>query len=117
MTVLLLPAALSAETVSLWATAQPPEYLVALLFFAAATALHAAPPELVFSGFASAAFWLVLSGFVLGAAIRKVGPADRAARLLAARLSGSWPRLAGGVVLLTHALAFVVPSNMGRTPC
>ena len=114
MAALLLPAVLSAGTVALWATAWLPEYLVALLFFAAATVLHVAPAELVFSGFASAAFWLVLSGFVLGAAIRKVGLADRAARLLAARLSGSWPRLAGGVVLLTYALAFVMPSNMGR---
>lgn len=114
MAALLLPAVLSAGTVALWATARLPEYLVALLFFAAATVLHVAPAELVFSGFASAAFWLVLSGFVLGAAIRKVGLADRAAGLLAARLSGSWPRLAGGVVLLTYALAFVMPSNMGR---
>ena len=111
---LALPAVLSAATVALWATAWLPEYLVALLFFAAAMVLHVAPAELVFSGFLSSAFWLVLSGFVLGVAIRKVGLADRAARLLAAHLSGSWLRLAGGVVLLTYALAFVMPSNMGR---
>jgi len=114
MSGLLLPAALSAGTVALWATARLPEYLVALLFFAVAMVLHVAPAELVFSGFLSSAFWLVLSGFVLGVAIRKVGLADRAARLLAANLSGSWPRLVGGVVLLTYALAFVMPSNMGR---
>lgn len=87
---------------------------MALLLCAAATVLHAAPSELVFSGFASPAFWLVLSGLVLGAAIRKVGLADRAARLLESHLSGSWTRLAGGVVLLTYLLAFVMPSNMGR---
>jgi len=111
---LLLPAALPAGTVALWATARLPEYLVALLFFAVAMVLHVAPADLVFSGFLSSAFWLVLSGFVLGVAIRKVGLADRAARLLASHLSGSWPRLVGGVVLLTYALAFVMPSNMGR---
>ena len=111
---LLPPAALSAGTVALWATARLPEYLVALLFFAVAMVLHVAPAELVFSGFLSSAFWLVLSGFVLGVAIRKVGLADRAARLLASHLSGSWPRLVSGVVLLTYALAFVMPSNMGR---
>ncbi len=111
---LLPPAALSAGTVALWATARLPEYLVALLFFAVAVVLHVAPAELVFSGFLSSAFWLVLSGFVLGVAIRKVGLADRAARLLASHLSGSWPRLVSGVVLLTYALAFVMPSNMGR---
>ncbi|CAM3708651.1 anion transporter [Kerstersia gyiorum] len=101
-------------TIGLWATARLPEYLVALLFFAAAAVLNLAPPDVLFSGFASAAFWLVLSGFILGVAIRKVGLADRIARSLAGRLTGSWPRMVGGVVLLTYALAFVMPSNMGR---
>lgn len=101
-------------TVFLWATARLPEYLTALLFFAAATILAVVPPGVVFSGFASAAFWLILSGFVLGAAIRKVGLADRAARMLAPHLSGSWPRMVGGVVAMAYALAFVMPSNMGR---
>ena len=114
MAALLPTAILCAATILLWAFAVLPEYLVALLFFAAATVGHLVPPELAFSGFLSAAFWLVLSGFVLGAAIRKVGLADRAARLLAVHLSGSWPRLVGGTVLLTYLLAFVMPSNMGR---
>lgn len=107
-------AALVALTIGLWATARLPEYLVALLFFAAAAILRLAPPDILFSGFSSAAFWLVLSGFVLGTAIRKVGLADRIARTLAIHLAGSWPRLVGGVVLLSYALAFVMPSNMGR---
>ncbi|MFD2407649.1 SLC13 family permease [Azorhizophilus paspali] len=107
-------AALVALTIGLWATARLPEYLVALLFFAAAAILRLAPPDVLFSGFSSAAFWLVLSGFVLGTAIRKVGLADRIARTLAIHLAGSWPRLVGGVVLLSYALAFVMPSNMGR---
>ncbi len=76
--------------------------------------LGVAPPATIFVGFASSAFWLMLSGYVLGIAIRKTGLADRAARALTARLSGSYPRLVGGVVLLTYALAFVMPSNMGR---
>ncbi|HYR25688.1 MAG TPA: SLC13 family permease [Aquabacterium sp.] len=109
-----MSAAVVAITICLWATAKLPEYLVALLFFAAAAVLHLAPPDVFFSGLSSAAFWLVLSGFVLGVAIRKVGLADRIARSLASRLTGSWPRMVGGVVLLTYALAFVMPSNMGR---
>jgi di/tricarboxylate transporter len=111
---LLLPGALAAVTVASWASARLPEYLTALLFLAAAMILHVAPAEVVFAGFASAAFWLVLSGFVLGAAIRRVGLADRVAAMLGARLTGSWPRMVGGVVLLCYALAFVMPSNMGR---
>ena len=111
---ILLAAALTALTVGLWATGLLPEYLTALIFFALAMMLGAAPAATVFAGFASSAFWLVLSGFVLGIAIRKTGLADRAARTLTGRLSGSYPRLVAGVVLLTYALAFVMPSNMGR---
>lgn len=111
---LLLPAALVTMTIALWATARLPEYLTALIFFAGATILAVAPPGVIFSGFASAAFWLILSGFVLGAAIAKVGLADRAARLLSRHLTGSWFHMVGGVVGMTYALAFIMPSNMGR---
>ena len=60
------------------------------------------------------AFWLVFSGFVLGIAIRKTGLADRAARALSSRLTDSPPLMVASVVLLSYALAFVMPSNMGR---
>ena len=109
-----LVAGLVAVTIGLWATAKLPEYLTALLFFAAAMMLSVAPASVIFSGFASAAFWLVVSGYVIGIAISKTGLAARCARLLAARLSGSYARMVFGVVGLTYALAFVMPSNMGR---
>jgi anion transporter len=111
----MIPAALlTTLTVGLWATGWLPEYLTALIFFTLAMIFGVAPAATVFVGFASSAFWLVLSGFVLGVAIRKTGLAERAARALTARLSGSYLRLVSGVVLLTYALAFVMPSNMGR---
>lgn len=100
-------------TIGLWATAVLPEYLVALLFFAAGAILHVTPPDILFSSFSFAAFWLVLSGLVIGVAIQKVGLADRIARNLTPHLLGSWPRIVSGVILLTYALAFVMPSNMG----
>ncbi|MBV9563570.1 MAG: anion permease [Bradyrhizobium sp.] len=108
------PGWFAAAAILLWATNLLPEYLVALLFFAAITLFRAAPADVLFSGFQSEAFWLVLGGFVLGTAIRKVGLADRIARGLANALTGSWPQMVAGVVLLTYALAFVMPSNMGR---
>jgi di/tricarboxylate transporter len=97
-----------------WATSALPEYLTALLLFAAVAVFRSAPADVLFSGFQSEAFWLVLGGFVLGAAIRKVGLADRIARVLANSLNGSWFKMVAGVVVLTYALAFVMPSNMGR---
>ncbi|MBK4784065.1 MAG: citrate transporter [Pantoea sp. Pent] len=101
-------------TILLWALARLPEYLTALLFFAAAMLLSIAPASSVFSGFASSAFWLVLSGFVLGAAIRNVGLAQRWANWLVVPFSQSWPRMVAGTVLLSYLLALVMPSNMGR---
>jgi len=111
---LFLPSLIVGVTIMLWATSLLPEFITALLFFAAAMVAKIAPPEVIFGGFASSAFWLVFSGFVLGVAIRKTGLADRAARALSARLTDSWPLMVGSVVLLSYALAFVMPSNMGR---
>lgn len=107
-------AALIAVTIGLWAAGKLPEYLTALMFFAAAMILSVAPASVIFSGFASAAFWLVVSGYVIGIAIAKTGLAARIARLLASRIGSSYPRMVFGTVGLTYALAFVMPSNMGR---
>lgn len=111
---LFLPSLVVSITILLWATSLLPEFITALLFFTVAMAAKIAPPETIFGGFASSAFWLVFSGFVLGIAIRKTGLADRAARALSAKLTDSWPLMVSSVVLLSYALAFVMPSNMGR---
>ena len=111
---LLLPSLIVGVTIVLWATSLLPEFITALLFFTAAMTAKIAPPEVIFGGFASSAFWLVFSGFVLGVAIRKTGLADRAARALSARLTDSWVLMVAGVVLLGYALACVMPSQMGR---
>lgn len=111
---LFLPSLIVALTIILWATSLLPEFITALLFFTLAMTAKIAPPDVIFGGFASSAFWLVFSGFVLGVAIRKTGLADRAARVLSGRLTDSWPQMVGSVVLLSYALAFVMPSNMGR---
>ena len=106
---LLLPSLIVGVTIVLWATSLLPEFITALLFFTAAMTARIAPPEAIFGGFASSAFWLVFSGFVLGVAIRKTGLADRAARALSAKLTDSWVLMVASVVLLSYALAFVMP--------
>lgn len=111
---LFLPSLVVGVTIVLWATSLLPEFITALLFFSVAMVAKIAPPDVIFGGFASSAFWLVFSGFVLGVAIRKTGLADRAARALSAKLTDSWPLMVASVVLFSYALAFVMPSNMGR---
>ncbi|QMG42995.1 anion permease [Citrobacter freundii] len=111
---LFIPSLVVGITILLWATSLLPEFITALIFFSVAMVAKIAPPEVIFGGFASSAFWLVFSGFVLGIAIRKTGLADRAARALSSRLTDSWSLMVASVVLLSYALAFVMPSNMGR---
>jgi di/tricarboxylate transporter len=98
----------------LWASALLPEIVTALAFFGLAMLLKLAPAETVFSGFASQAFWLVLSGMIVGQGMTRTGLGARMARVLALRLSGSYLRFIAGLVVLSFLLALVMPSNLGR---
>lgn len=106
--------AVVAVTIALWATGAAPEHLTSLAFFLAAMLLDLAPADIVFSGFASSAFWLVFAGLVLGLAVDRTGLGERLAELLLQRLSGSYPRLIAGLVIVGAGLAFVLPSTMSR---
>ncbi|MEM7444524.1 MAG: SLC13 family permease [Pseudomonadota bacterium] len=109
-----LASALTLFTIGFWATGLLPEYVTSLIFMAAAMLLAAAPASVIFSGFTSTAFWLVFSGVILGAAVNQTGLAARLAEAMVVRLSSSYPRLIIGLVLVGVALAFVLPSTMGR---
>jgi di/tricarboxylate transporter len=105
---------IAAVCILLWATALLPEIVATLGFFAAATLTGVAKPATIFSGFASSAFWLVLSGMIVGAAMVRTGLGARLAKLLARPLSRSYPLFIAGLVTLALLLAFVMPSNLGR---
>ncbi|AWN43968.1 citrate transporter [Methylobacterium durans] len=111
---LLITAALLVLCMGLWATASVAEVVTAMLFFAAAMLFRLGAPSTVFSGFASSAFWLVLSGMVVGLAMTRTGLGARLARSLSGHLGGSYPRLIAGLTAFSFALAFVMPSNLGR---
>lgn len=98
----------------LWATGFVSEIATALMFFALAMLLKLAPADVVFSGFASSAFWLVTSGMVVGLAMHRTGLGARLARMLVARLPQNYPGFVAGIVAFSFALAFVMPSNLGR---
>src|SRR5690606_13522763 len=76
-------AAVVLVTLALWSTGLIPPFLTALVFFAAVLIPGLAPPDLVFAGFGSAAVWLIVSGFVIGAAITGSGLGARMAEALA----------------------------------
>lgn len=113
-TTILATGALLVLCMGLWATALLPEIVTAFLFFALAMLLKLGTAAAVFSGFASSAFWLVMSGMVVGLAMTRTGLGARLAQGLSGRLSGSYPRLIAGLVAFSFLLAFVMPSNLGR---
>ncbi|MBE7203203.1 MAG: anion permease [Parafilimonas terrae] len=98
----------------LWATALLPEVVTALAFFGLAMLLRLGSAGTVFSGFSASAFWLVLSGMIVGQGMTRTGLGARMARALAVRLSGSYGRFIAGLVALSFLIAFVMPSNLGR---
>jgi len=58
---------------------------------------------------------LVFGGLVIGVGIRTTGLAERLADAIAKRLGNSYAAIIGGTVALGVALAFLMPSTMGRT--
>jgi di/tricarboxylate transporter len=118
------PAALASATttaagftliiLALWATGLVAEYLTALIFFTGAMLLAIAPAPVIFSGFASGAFWLILGGLVLGVAINVTGLGKRIAVQVASRLNRSYAWLIGGLVISGVVFGLVMPSSLGR---
>jgi anion transporter len=107
-------AALVLFTIGLWATGWLPEHVVGLLFFVLAMALAVAPAQVVFSGFTSAALWLVLGGLVMAEAVNRTGLAQRLAAALFDRYALSYAQLVVAVVMASVVLTFLVPSTVGR---
>lgn len=101
-------------TLVLWSTGLFPPFLTALIFFAMVIIFKLAAPALIFSGFASTAVWLIISGFVIGAAITRSGLGQRLAGWLEPYLAGSYGRLIGGLALVAMLLGFIMPSSTGR---
>lgn len=107
-------AAIVLVTLVLWSTGTMPPFLTSLIFFGLVLVFGLAKPELIFSGFASTAVWLIISGFVIGAAISASGLGQRLATFLAPLLAGSYPRMVVGLSVAASLLGFVMPSSVGR---
>ncbi len=107
-------AALLVFTVGLWASGILPEHITGFLFFLLAMVLAVAPPQIVFSGFATATLWLVLGGLILAEAIHRTGLAQRIAGALFDRYTRSYRQLITAVVIVSIVLSFFMPATVGR---
>jgi len=107
-------AAIAIFVIGFWATAIIPEYLTALFFFLIATLFAVSPPDVIFSGFASTALWLIFSGLVIAEGIIGTGLGNRIASKIVAPLNGSYLRLLSGVLAAGVLFAFLMPGGIGR---
>lgn len=99
---------------ALWAISFVPLYIPALVFLLFASLFKLGPLDVIYSGFASPALWLIFGGFILGVAVQETGLGARLASSLVRVLGGSYARVVCGVVLVAMALGFAVPSSMAR---
>ncbi|MFA5256839.1 MAG: SLC13 family permease [Opitutales bacterium] len=106
--------ALVALTVALLASGLWPEYVTALIFFTLCMLLHAGTAVEVFSGFSSAAFWLILAGMFLGQAVTRTNLGERIAGYFVRWIPEGRAAELGGAAALGLFMAFLMPSAMGR---
>lgn len=100
--------------VGLWAVNVFPEYITGLVFLLVAMLLAVAPSSVVFHGFTSTTLWLVFGGLFMAEAVRATGLGERLARIMLDRFTGSYRAVIVGVVVVSTALAFLMPATVGR---
>ena len=101
-------------TIACWAFGWLAEPATTLMFFLLVVLFHVAKPEVVFSGFTSSAWWLVLGGSLTAIAVQTTGLGRRLAGLLLGRATGSYPRAVTIVAMAAVGLAFLMPATSGR---
>jgi len=100
--------------IGLWSTGALPVYLSAVIFFFLAIVLGLAPPNIVFSGFHSAAVWLVFGGLFIGFAVQACGLGGRIVEIAMVYLSGGYAQMIMAIVSVGLLLSFFIPSAVGR---
>jgi di/tricarboxylate transporter len=101
-------------TIAAWASGFFAEATTTLLFFLFAASFAIAKPSVIFSGFASPAWWLVLGGAITSIAVERTMLARRLANLLFRRLTGSYRAALTAVAVAALGLNFVMPSSTAR---
>ncbi len=107
-------AGLTLATIVLLATGALPLGITAVGFLLFAMLLQVQPAAVVFSDFASGAFWLVFGGLVVGVAVQHTGFGERLAGICVARIGGTYLGVLIGIGGAALALAFLMPSVVGR---
>ena len=101
-------------TIIFWATSLIPDYQASLIFLFSGVIFSLSPKEIIFSGFASSAFWLVFAGMLIAGAIKNVKLTDRFSRIFSTLETPSYLRLLIFISIFSMAFSFIMPSGVGR---
>jgi di/tricarboxylate transporter len=113
-TVLVRSGILVVATILAWATGIIAESVASLLFFLLAAVSTISKPAVIFSGFATQAWWLVFGGAITTVAVERTALAGRLASIMFGRLAASYRLSLTAVGAGALALAFVLPSSTAR---
>jgi di/tricarboxylate transporter len=105
---------LVAVTIVAWAFGFFAESITALLFFLLAAVFEVAKPSVIFSGFESPAWWLLVGGAITSMAVEQTRLGQRLTAFLLVRLAASYRLTLTAVALAALGLAFVMPSSTAR---
>jgi di/tricarboxylate transporter len=105
---------LVALTIFAWAFGFLSQSITTLLFFLFAAVFEIAKPSVIFSGFESPAWWLVVGGTITTIAVERTMLGRRIAALLFRRLTTSYRSSLMAVALVALGLNFVMPSAAAR---
>jgi di/tricarboxylate transporter len=105
---------ISISGIATFATRSLPEMTTALFIFLAFLGIDVVPKEVVFSGFATNGFWLLLAGLVVGAAITQSGLGDRVGHLIFSYTGCEYRRAVWFLSISGFLLGAFVPSAIPR---
>ncbi|MDN5106123.1 anion permease, partial [Aliarcobacter butzleri] len=101
-------------TIIFWATSIIPNYQTSLIFLFACLGFSLSSKEIIFSGFASSAFWLVLAGMLIATAIKNVNLSQRFSVFFTNIKNPSYLKILITIDIFSLLFSFVMPSSLGR---
>jgi len=101
-------------TIIFWASSLLPDYQTSLIFLFTALAFSLSPKQIIFSGFSSSAFWLVLAGMLIAAAIKNVHLSQRFTLFFTKLKNPSYLKILIIISIFALTFSFIMPSGMGR---
>ena len=101
-------------TITFWATSLIPIYQTSLIFLFTSLIFSLSTKDIIFSGFASSAFWLVFAGMLIASAITNVRLSERFSSLFTKIKNPTYLKVLISINIFSLLFSFIMPSSLGR---